>query len=137
MSPEKRFISHLLYCVTMWEDWFENVSKLGQLCCKAAAFLQKIRTITAKIQPKGCIVSFEANYMAWIVAESAIGWLDHPDDILVDREHIAFAGDILDQQFADHLIAQRITQAFDSGGTRGFVAFGCMAARNHTFDFST
>lgn len=46
------------------------------------------------------------------------------DHVLVDGEHVAPAGDVLDQEFADKLVAQAVTQPLDAGGPRGLFAVG-------------
>lgn len=59
--------------------------------------------------------------------ERAVGYdlrgLHDPDHIPAHGQHVAPPGDRLDQQFADHLVAQRIAQPLDAGRARRLVAF--------------
>jgi hypothetical protein len=62
--------------------------------------------------------------------------LDDLDRVFPNRQNITAARHGFDQQLRHQLIAQRIAQAFNAGGTRRLVAIGGGAARNHPFDFS-
>ncbi len=48
--------------------------------------------------------------------------LPNLDGVLIDGEHITLPGDRLDQQFGDHLVAERIAQPLDPGRAGGFLA---------------
>ena len=67
-------------------------------------------------------------------AQTQAGRSDHADDVFADRQDLAAFGNVFDQKFAHHLVAQSVAQPLDPGGAGGLFAIAAVLSGNHRLD---